>query len=518
MSVLAAFQDVHVMIFIGFGFLMTFLCRYGYSAVGLNFFMASLIVQWAMIVRGFVYQGTFTGKKYKIVVDEMVTADFASATVLISFGAVLGKTTPLQLLIMGLIEVILAQINGMVCHDKLHAVDVGESMYIHAFGAYFGLAVSRMLYSEKAQKSQKSESVYHSDLFSMIGTVFLWMYWPSFNGGGAEGDEQHRAYINTYLSLAACTVVTFAMSAIYDKKGKFTMEFVQNATLAGGVAVGTTANMPLQPYGALIMGSVAGLISVTGYKYISGFLTDKLRIQDTCGVNNLHGMPAILAAIAGAVMAAMSSEDKWGRSMYEIFPYTVPATGADFDALVQRYPDLEPGKGWSSGKQGGYQMLALVITLGIAIVGGILTVECKLNALFLTPKSGSRVYWSQVPEIHSKMVTTEQLGEIVRHYKDGGVCAPCLFSEMAIYNCKTRLENMPMSVTRHQAEKGHQTAMTLSENCIDVRRNKVPLIMCSISSAHQAGELQNIAIRRHTAERRNFIAMLQNPNPSVMLC
>lgn len=28
------FQDIHVMIFIGFGFLMTFLKRYGYSAVG----------------------------------------------------------------------------------------------------------------------------------------------------------------------------------------------------------------------------------------------------------------------------------------------------------------------------------------------------------------------------------------------------------------------------------------------------------------------------------------------------
>ena len=58
------------MIFIGFGFLMTYLCRYGYSAVGLNFFLASLIVQWAMIVRGFVYQGTFTGNKFKVVVDE----------------------------------------------------------------------------------------------------------------------------------------------------------------------------------------------------------------------------------------------------------------------------------------------------------------------------------------------------------------------------------------------------------------------------------------------------------------
>jgi hypothetical protein len=49
------------------------------------------------------------------------------------------------------------------------------------------------------------------------------MYWPSFNGGGSEGDEQHRAYINTYLSLCACTVITFAITALTDKKGKFTM-------------------------------------------------------------------------------------------------------------------------------------------------------------------------------------------------------------------------------------------------------------------------------------------------------
>ena len=46
-------------------------------------------------------------------------------------------------------------------------------------------------------------------------------------------------------------------------------EFIQNATLAGGVAVGTTANMPLQPYGAIIMGFIAGLISCLGYRYIS---------------------------------------------------------------------------------------------------------------------------------------------------------------------------------------------------------------------------------------------------------
>lgn len=42
-------------------------------------------------------------------------------------------------------------------------------MYIHAFGAYFGLAVSRVLFDQKASNSLKNESNYNSDLFAMIG-------------------------------------------------------------------------------------------------------------------------------------------------------------------------------------------------------------------------------------------------------------------------------------------------------------------------------------------------------------
>ena len=40
------FMDVHVMIFIGFGFLMTFLRKYGHSSVGLNFLVAAFVIQW----------------------------------------------------------------------------------------------------------------------------------------------------------------------------------------------------------------------------------------------------------------------------------------------------------------------------------------------------------------------------------------------------------------------------------------------------------------------------------------
>ena len=51
----SVFQDVHVMIFIGFGFLMTFLKRYGYSAVGINMVIAGFVIQWHMLFSGFLH-------------------------------------------------------------------------------------------------------------------------------------------------------------------------------------------------------------------------------------------------------------------------------------------------------------------------------------------------------------------------------------------------------------------------------------------------------------------------------
>ena len=49
------YQDVHVMIFVGFGFLMTFLAKYGFGAVGLNFLIGALSIQWGMLGAGFMH-------------------------------------------------------------------------------------------------------------------------------------------------------------------------------------------------------------------------------------------------------------------------------------------------------------------------------------------------------------------------------------------------------------------------------------------------------------------------------
>jgi ammonium transporter Rh len=70
-------------------------------------------------------------------------------------------------------------------------------------------------------------------------------------------------------------------------------------------------------------------------------------------VHNLHGLPGVLAGIIGAITCAGANENVYGDSLLDIFP--------------------ELANGRTQGEQGGYQILCLVCTLGIAIVSGILT-------------------------------------------------------------------------------------------------------------------------------------------------
>ena len=62
----------------------------------------------------------------------------------------------------------------MVSPFLSQANDVGASMTIHAFGAYFGLAVARVLYRPGLRNGHENDgSVYHSDMFAMIGKSYL---------------------------------------------------------------------------------------------------------------------------------------------------------------------------------------------------------------------------------------------------------------------------------------------------------------------------------------------------------
>lgn len=219
--------------------------------------MAAFVLEWALIVRGYMFDFNTVTQTFPIDVERIIVADFVAAAVLISFGAVLGKTNPTQLIIMAIIEVALQSANEFLGLRRFCAFDIGESMFVHVFGkskkfqtggyeknfcvvgAYFGLAVSFMLYKKEVTETEASErekSVYHSDVFAMIGTLFLFCFWPSFNAGvAASGDSRLRAIVNTYISIASSVLLTYACSCLFSKEKKFDMVHIQNATLAGGV-------------------------------------------------------------------------------------------------------------------------------------------------------------------------------------------------------------------------------------------------------------------------------------------
>jgi ammonium transporter Rh len=97
-------------------------------------------------------------------------------------------------------EIIFYGLNEAICAGLFMAVDMGGSMYVHTFGAYFGLSAS-YFFSTKAVKEMeelakkdhsknKAEGGYTSQYVAMVGTLFLWMYWPSFNGALAIAHQQ----------------------------------------------------------------------------------------------------------------------------------------------------------------------------------------------------------------------------------------------------------------------------------------------------------------------------------------
>lgn len=42
-------------------------------------------------------------------------------------------------------------------------------------------------------------------------------------------------------------------------------------------------------------------------------------VQDTCGVNNLHGMPGIFSGILSIIFAALATKDAYGLELQNIF-------------------------------------------------------------------------------------------------------------------------------------------------------------------------------------------------------
>ena len=104
----------------------------------------------------------------------------------------------------------------------------------------------------------------------MVGTIFLWMYWPSFNGALAGPSQQQRVIVNTVMAIASSCVTACGISRLFHQR--LEMEVLLNATLAGGVAVGSASDLVVTASISMAIGGCAGIVSALGFLKLSSFL------------------------------------------------------------------------------------------------------------------------------------------------------------------------------------------------------------------------------------------------------
>ncbi len=294
-------RAIHIMamLLIGFGFLMVFVRGYGLSAITATYLMVAMAIPGYFMIKT---SGIFGHAPHGI--EGLILTEFAAASLLICAGAVLGRLKMWQYLILAVLFLPAYMFNewillegglGLVALGAF--VDTGGSIVIHAFGALFGLGVAISMTAIK-DRDLEVESNFTSDRFSLLGSMVLWVFWPSFCAALVAPELIPTTVMNVIFALCGSTLLTYFATMLLRRK--IDAADIANATLAGGVAIGSTCDKVSLPV-AFFIGAVAGFASTFGFAVIQEKLQKGLRLVDTCGVSNLHGIPGLLGGLAALI-------------------------------------------------------------------------------------------------------------------------------------------------------------------------------------------------------------------------
>jgi len=296
-------RSIHIMamLLVGFGFLMVFVKRYGRSALTATYLLTAAAIPLYFLLDA---EGVFGQKK--IVVDRLLTAEFAAASLLICAGAVLGRLKMWQYIILSVLFVPCYMVNewivtagGLGLLPSGQFVDTGGSIIIHAFGAFFGLG-AMMTMTTRAEFNVPLESGAVADRFSLLGSMVLWVFWPSFCAAMVPVADVPHTAVNVILALCGATLATYVAAMVLRRM--VAPADIANATLAGGVSIGALCARPDFFAGSFIIGLAAGALSTFGFVVLQPRVQAWLKKTDTCGVMYLHGLPGLLGGLAAVVL------------------------------------------------------------------------------------------------------------------------------------------------------------------------------------------------------------------------
>ena len=207
--------------------------------------------------------------------------------------------------------------------------DFAGSTVVHTIGGVISLAGSIALGPRIGRIFARDDKVNggmpapHSLPLAALGAFLLWFGWYGFNPGSSLSamDTQGigRVFANT--TLAACTGGFGAMFMAYffgATKGKWDVGYTINGLLGGLVAI-TCPCYWVSPFGAIVLGLIAGILIYFGTNALEHF-----RIDDPVGAVPVHG----LCGIWGTLSLGLFACGKYGAPIADgPDPAATPVTG-----------------------------------------------------------------------------------------------------------------------------------------------------------------------------------------------
>ena len=138
----------------------------------------------------------------------------------------------------------------------------------------------------------------HNLILSVIGASMLWVGWFGFNAGSALAANGSAGMAMAVTQIATAAAALSWMFAEWISRGKPSVLGIVSGAVAGLVAI-TPASGYVDPFGALIIGLVAGLVCYWG----AVVLKPKLGYDDSLDVFGVHGLGGITGALLTGVFA-----------------------------------------------------------------------------------------------------------------------------------------------------------------------------------------------------------------------
>lgn len=197
--------------------------------------------------------------------------------------------------------------------ENLGYIDFAGSGVVHLVGGAAALAGAIVLGPRIGKYGPNGEPRAipgHNLPLGMLGVFILAFGWIGFNAGSTTAANADIGWVAMNTLLAASAGAIGATITCWVHFGKPDMTFGANGVLAGLVGITAPCNT-VHPLGALIIGSVAGILVV-----LSAVILDTtLKIDDPVGAVSVHGTCGIWGVLAAGIpwFAHANSEVTWAK-------------------------------------------------------------------------------------------------------------------------------------------------------------------------------------------------------------